>query len=184
VPVEAVNVCPTCDGPEIEGAAVFEGGKPATAAVCGEVAADEPPAFVAVTTTRTVPATSDAFSRYVGLVAPAISTQVLPPPSQSRHRYPNELGLPVQSPTDAVSVCPSRGVPEIAGSATFAGAATAAVTTVVGCELAAAEPPALVAVTTTRRVLPTSEACNTYVASVAPAMSRQLAPLASQSRHR
>ncbi len=54
---------PSVGVPLIAGSAVFAGtGADATAAVCVEVAAVEPPAFVAVTTTRTVFATSAATS--------------------------------------------------------------------------------------------------------------------------
>ena len=49
--------------------------------------------------------------------------------------------------------------------------------------MAAVAPAAFVAVTTTRTVAPTSAAVSAYVALVAPAMSVQVAPVASQRRH-
>ena len=61
-------------------------------------------------------------------------------------------------PSEVVSVCPCRGVPLIAGSVVFVGAAIAAVTVVVWFEVAAVEPALFVAVTTTRRVDATSAA--------------------------
>jgi hypothetical protein len=59
-------------------------------------------------------------------------------------------------PCDADSVSPSRSVPETAGAAVLLGGA--AVTTSVAAELVAADPPAFVAVTRTRIVLPMSPA--------------------------
>jgi hypothetical protein len=55
-----MSVCPSCAVPEIEGSEVFDGGTAAdvTTAVCEDVAEPEPAAFVAVTTTRIVDATS------------------------------------------------------------------------------------------------------------------------------
>ena len=64
------------------------------------------------------------------------------------------VGVPVQVPRAAVSVPPSRAVPEIVGAAVFSGATGA--TAVVGAECARRVPPSFVAVTTTRRVRPTS----------------------------
>jgi len=53
----------------------------------------------------------------------------------------------------------------------------------VAAELADAEPPALLAVTTIRTVAPTSAAPSRKLVAVAPATSAQFAPLASQRRH-
>ena len=64
--------------------------------------------------------------------------------------------VPVQPPAPALSVWPSRAVPEIVGGAVFTGDDEVAWTTAVGVELAVAEPTELVAVTTTRTVAPTS----------------------------
>ena len=90
----------------------------------------EPFTFVAVTTTRTVWPTSAATRTYVELVAPVISAQLAPVVSQSRQRYANEVGLPVQFPVDAASDCPCCAVPAIVGSAVFDGALPAALLTV------------------------------------------------------
>jgi hypothetical protein len=45
------------------------------------------------------------------------------------------------------------------------------------------EPTEFEPVTTTRMVKPTSAAVRTYLSAVAPAISAQLAPAASQRRH-
>ena len=64
-------------------------------------------------------------------------------------------GVPVHVPSLLiVSVWVSRVVPVTAGSAVFAG--SCAPTVPLGAEVALALPPAFVAVTTTRIVLPTS----------------------------
>jgi hypothetical protein len=81
-----------------------------------------------------------------------MSTQLFPLASQARQRYANDVGSSVQLPTDAVKVSPSCAVPAMDGGAVFAGAATAAVTTAVCCEVAAEDAPVFVAVTTTRSV--------------------------------
>jgi hypothetical protein len=66
-----------------------------------------------------------------------------------------EIGaVPDHVPGDAVSVSPSRAVPDTAGIAVFAGGAAA--TTAVAAEVAVFDPPAFVPVTTTRNVAPTS----------------------------
>ena len=57
-------------------------------------------------------------------------------------------------PVSAVSVAPSRGVPEIAGTAVFAGGTAA--TTPLRVEGAPVEPAAFVAVTTARSCAPAS----------------------------
>ena len=63
-------------------------------------------------------------------------------------------------PVDAVSVEPTATVPEIDGSAVLTGAlAAGAETTAVGAEVAEADPSVFVAVTATRRVVPTSAGC-------------------------
>jgi hypothetical protein len=68
----------------------------------------------------------------------------------------------LQDPGDAVSVCPWVAVPLIVGNDVLAGADTGAAATVaVVAEVAEAEPPESVAVTTTSIVLPTSEPCRT-----------------------
>src|SRR6185295_12118152 len=77
-------------------------------------------------------------------------------------------------PVEAVSVWLYCAVPVIAGSAVFVGAASA-VTTAVCADVAEAEPTALVAVTTTRSVRPTSLAFTTYVEEVAPPIGEHVA---------
>ena len=61
-----------------------------------------------------------------------------------------------------------------AGAAGVAGAG--AVTAVVAGDVAEAEPPTFVAVTTTRIALPTSALTSVYVGELAPLMSAQADP--------
>ena len=56
-------------------------------------------------------------------------------------------------------------------------------TTSVGADVAVLEPPALLAVTATRSVEPTSAASTPNVEAVASGISTQPAPLASHRRH-
>src|SRR5215210_6367580 len=88
-------------------------------------------------------------------------------------RYVN-VGLPVHVPSAAVSVWPSCGMPLIVGGEVLLGAAPGAACTIaVATEVALLEPAALLAVTTTRIVMPTSAAPSTYVWLVPPPMSAQ-----------
>jgi hypothetical protein len=64
--------------------------------------------------------------------------------------------VPAQVPGSAVSVRPSRGVPEIVGGEVLIGAPT--VTVALWLEVPVSKPAALVPVTTTRIVEPTSAA--------------------------
>ena len=64
------------------------------------------------------------------------------------------VGVPSHVPRSAVSVAPSRAVPEIAGATMLAGGAAATVS--VACDAALVLPPALLAATTIRIVAPTS----------------------------
>src|SRR5579862_8259252 len=88
----------------------------------------------------------------------------LPPPELQRcHAKLYVIGsVPLQAPLSAVSVWPSWVVPEIVGGDVFvtltvvAAAGVAAVATAVATEVTEIVPSALVAVTTTRRVLPMS----------------------------
>ena len=64
------------------------------------------------------------------------------------------VGVPVQVPVEAVDVRFRAHTPEIDGSTVLAGAAAAI--TAVGSLAAQTDPPALLAVTTTRRVCSTS----------------------------
>ena len=72
-------------------------------------------------------------------------------------------------------------MPLTTGAAVLVGG-PGAITAVAG-EVAGVEPFPFVAVTTTRIVPPTSAPANVYVLAVAPEMSEQLAPAASQRRH-
>ncbi len=62
--------------------------------------------------------------------------------------------MPLQLPGSAVSVCPSRAVPEMVGGEVLLNAAAA--TTAVWAEVAPLEPALFEAVTATRIVAPTS----------------------------
>ena len=111
-----------------------------------------------------------------------MSAQFAPPGSQRRHWYAYEIGsVPVHVPRVAVSVSPSRAVPEICGAVALTGGAAA--TVAVGVVAAVVEPAPFVAVTTARRVVPASAAVSVYDARVAPPRSVQLAPFVSQRRH-
>jgi hypothetical protein len=127
------------------------------AAVGADTALAEPFAFLAVTTTLIVRPTSLAPRRYVWLVSRR-SLHCPPLELHRCHRYEYVIvPVPVQVPGLARRVSPWRGVPEIVGTAVFAGAAwPPAVTTDVGADLAFVDPSALVAVTLARRVFPTS----------------------------
>ncbi len=57
----------------------------ATRLVCAEVAEDEPPEFVAVTTARSVLPASPDCRTYELLVAPLMFAQLAPDESQSSH---------------------------------------------------------------------------------------------------
>ena len=81
------------------------GAIPAITAVAAEVADALPWLFVAVTTTRTVPAMSASTSWYVLDVAPTMSPHPLPLLSHRRHWYAYVgVGVPLHVPVVAVSV--------------------------------------------------------------------------------
>src|SRR6266545_979365 len=123
-------------------------------AVAAEVASADPAALAAETTTRSVRPTSSGVAAYVAAVAPAIGAQLAAEASQRSHWCENVSGgVPFQEPSSAVSVEPSRGVPETLGAVVAAGAAGS---TDAGAEVALAVPPA---------------------------MSTQLAPVRSQRSH-
>ena len=85
------------------------------------------------------------------------------------------LSFPLHVPDVAVSVSARRAVPDTTGETVLTG--PAAVTVAVGLLVWLALPSALVAVTSTRTVAPTSATVSTYVAPVAPAMLTQFGAL-------
>src|SRR6185436_6138498 len=95
----------------------------------------------------------------------------------------------LQTPSSAASVSPTTAAPTIdggttadggkTGAATGAGAATVAV----AADVEDAVPSALVAVTTTSSVEPTSSLDGVYSAAVSPARSAHAAAVASQRCH-
>jgi hypothetical protein len=184
--VEAVSVWPTTALPLIAGSAVFTGavatGAAATRAVWPDTAVAEPPAFVAVTATRSVNPASPLATAYDAAVAPLMAAHDAPELSQRRHWYAYELTPPLQLPVLALSVWPTTALPLIVGSAVFAGEVPVA-TTPVWADVADVEPATFVAVTTTRIVAPASADCSAYELAVAPLMLTQFAPAESQRRH-
>src|SRR5437763_1221193 len=101
--------------------------------------------------------------------------------SQRCHWYVNEMGCaPVQVPLSSVRTPPSFVVPLIAGAAVFFGACPTARTTSVGREVAWPSPEPFVAVTCTRRRLPTSAVVTVYFCEVAPLIGWQFAPPSPQ----
>ena len=77
---------------------------------------------------------------------------------------------PLQLPGSAVSVSPSRAVPEIDGAVSEVGADGSIEA---GADVAVASPAAFVAVTSTRMRLPVSAALVVYVLPVAPSIGAQ-----------
>src|SRR4051812_47625731 len=111
-----------------------------------------------------------------------MSAQLPPLESQRRHWIAKlTVGVPVHVPRSSVSVSPSRAVPPMVGATVLAGATGS--TRPAAPDVAAVDPAALVAVTITRVVVPTSAGVSRYVAAVAPATSVQFAPAVSQRRH-
>jgi hypothetical protein len=163
------------------GTAVLTGAAGATVAVGSLVAIVLPAGFVPVTRTRILEPTSAGVSVYVDAL-PA-EEHASPAESQRSHwRAKLTVGVPVQLPSVALSVCPSRAVPLTTGGALLAGGAAA--TTALGALLTVAVPPPLRAVTSTRSVLPTSPAPSAYVAAVAFATAAHAFPAESQRSHR
>ena len=181
-PFEVESVCPWTVDPDTAGAAVFDGAEVVTVAVAPELADADPPALVVVTTARIVSPTSLACSVYVLEVAAEMFVHAPPVLLQSSHRYAYEVGLPLHDPFEVESVCPWTVDPDTAGAAVFDGAEV--VTVAVAPELADADPPALVVVTTARIVSPTSLACSVYVLEVAAEMFVHAPPVLLQSSHR
>jgi hypothetical protein len=156
----------------------------ATTAVGTDVAVPLPAWFDAFTAARRVCPTSADAALYCWLVAPAMSAQLAPLASHRCHWYAYAIGaVPVQVPVEAVSVCPSWSVPLTVGGTVFAGALPIEAMAAVGSDVAALEPAAFDAVTRILNVLPTSADPVLNCPLVAPAISAQLAPLASQRCH-
>jgi len=86
-PVDTLSVLPEDGGPEIEGAAVFDGGATGagTTAVTFETAMPLPPLFDAVTAARSVDPTSAEATVYDCFVAPLMLAQLEPPESHLCH---------------------------------------------------------------------------------------------------
>ena len=88
------------------------------------------------------------------------------------------MGLLVQEPWTSVSVWPCLAVPVIVGGLVLDGGSGS--TTAVASELAALPaPPALLAVSSTLSLWPTSPSTGTYSCLVAPEMGVQLARVPS-----
>src|SRR5262245_40030417 len=122
VPVLALSTWPSCAVPDTTGGDTFAGGAAGTTTpVAADTALAEPPAFDAVTTTRTVNPTSPPTNTYVVPVALAMSAQLAPDGLHRRHWYANPVGEPDQVPGAAVSVAPSRAVPDTVGRLVFVG---------------------------------------------------------------
>src|SRR5262245_11401071 len=129
----------------------------ATTAVGTDVREVEPAVFFAVTTTRSVRSRSALVRTYVAAFAPTIAAQLPPTLSQRCHWIENVIGcLPAHVPTDAVSVCPTVGVPVIAGGAVLAGRAPTAAIARVAADVAFACPSVFLPWTRTRIAWPTS----------------------------
>src|SRR5262245_3964163 len=94
---------------------------------------------------------------------------------------------PLHEPSSAVSDPPTAAVPVTVGVPSEVGgcsvAGSAAATTAVGSDAERPVPYASEALTTTRSVEPASSAPTTYVALIAPAMSRHASPAAEHRCH-
>src|SRR5262249_23497120 len=150
---------PRASVPLIVGSATFTGSSETTTAVGSEYAVVEPTPFDAVTAPRRRWPTSSWPGAYDFDVAPAMSAQPVPLPSQRCQTYVNEIGFaPLQPPSLSVSLEPAAEVPLTVGALVLAGALPGAATTAEAPEVAVAEPVESFAVTTARTVRPTSEA--------------------------
>jgi hypothetical protein len=144
-------------------------------AVGTEVAEVEPALLLAVTVTRSVPPASTCPSLYVSAVAPLIAAQLLPVSSQRLHPNACPVGLPLHEPFAAVRVEPTCGAPEMVGACVVPGVVAAAMTAV-GADVEDADPSALLAVTVTRRVCPTSADPTVYLLAVTPVIAVHASP--------
>src|SRR2546425_907721 len=105
-------------------------------------------------------------------------------PERSRccHWYLKLVGLFVHVPWCSVSVWPCWAVPLIVGGEVLVG--TGGTTTAVAAEVAGAPGPvALLAVSCTLIVWPTSPGAGVYVCAVAPEIAAQLLPAVSHCCH-
>src|SRR4051812_42709245 len=114
-------------------------------------------------------------------VAPSTALQFSPAASQRCQPKLSVAAGSLQLPPEALSVPPSTGSPERPGSPVTVGAGcTAAATTALGADIAWPLPPAFVALTTARKVEPTSPEVSGSWAPVAPSTALQFSPAASQ----
>ena len=165
MPSLAVSVCPCWAVPLIVGAAVFAGGVAGDAdarpPVWAEVALLLPALLLAVTTTRMRGADVGADEQCrSGAVAPLMLLQLVPaavaaPPLVA---VADRRGPAPACRRSRSASAPAAAVPLIVGAAVFAGAVVgvAACTVAVWAEVALLLPALLLAVTTTRMVVPTS----------------------------
>src|SRR5215510_927477 len=127
VPGAAVSFSPSRAVPEIFGREAFSGDcAAATSVVAFDSAAAAPAEFVAVTDTRSERPASPEARTYVWLVASRIAEQLDPAALQRVHWYEKTIGVvPLHEPLVAVSVCPTRVVPETVGAALLTGGVAA-----------------------------------------------------------
>src|SRR4051812_1506474 len=111
-----------------------------------------------------------------------MSAQLVPSASQRCHWCVKAIvGVPVQVPSWAVRVPPSTSGPDTVGVPVLWACPASPARR--ASDPALSLPPALVPVTTTRTACPTSAGVRSYVEPVAPVMSVQLVPSASQRCH-
>jgi hypothetical protein len=182
VPLSALSSVATRGVPVIEGATVFTGPLAVTTPVAADDAVALPAVFVAVTAIRNVEPTSVEVTTYDVPVAPEMLAQPPPLELQRCQTRVYVIGVvPDQVPLPDVSTEPTEALPEMVGAVVFTGAPP--VTTAVAADSAVAEPSALVAVTATRIVDPTSAETSAYELFVAPVIAAQEAPTLLQRLH-
>jgi hypothetical protein len=107
--------------------------------------------------------------------------QFAPFASQRCHDKVYAFGAPFQVPRVPKSLCPTCTVPLILGGALFAGSGLKDDwTTALGTVDEKVVPPAFLASTSKRTVIPTSADASVYLEPWAPPMSVQFPPLLSQ----
>src|SRR4051812_28790629 len=107
--------------PEIVGFVVFCGPLPETTDVAADGDGVEPASLVAVTTIRSVLATSAEATTYEEDVSPLMSAQLVPVEEQRCHWRANDVGGLAQVPSSAVKVAPKVAVPLTCGALTTTG---------------------------------------------------------------